>query len=423
MRKSFILFAFSAVFPAFLSAQTTTFVNQIVIGNGGVYSNPDDYVNIASYNPVNSDYSVFADIATQSVQDIIMDTSFIFVAAQDSLIVYDANTHEKINKKFIPNIRSLANNSEKLIVTRQYPAADSFIYILNKSNLEILEVITTSGETGNVVIVGDSAYIAVPGAYGTEIGKLAVIDLSNNILVKEIVFGSNAKGLSELFYHDSTIITVNTHFWDYMNNRFSISKYNFYTGDTTTIVFTGDYYGFYGNSVLADSNILIPLSSSINKINIFDNTIITWLPVNPAAQAFDSVNSIVYITESNYLTYGKLYKYDYIADLYIDSIDVGISPEAIAIDYRTTLLSTDFKNTENIKIAVYPNPCDSYVKVIVPADIKILSYAIYSIDGVLRYESNAQSDNEIPMNFMPSGVYVFEIDTNKGTSYHKIIKD
>ncbi|PJB59038.1 MAG: hypothetical protein CO098_05510, partial [Bacteroidetes bacterium CG_4_9_14_3_um_filter_41_19] len=75
----------------YLGAQSFT-VKQVMIGSGGNYANPDDFVELSSYDPVSNQSVNFGTVFTQSIQDVMISDGFLYVAAQDSIAKYDANT-------------------------------------------------------------------------------------------------------------------------------------------------------------------------------------------------------------------------------------------------------------------------------------------------------------------------------------------
>ena len=84
-----------ALLPLLTIAQKVEWVEQVIVGNGNKFeATPPyiDYVTVQTYDPSNGSTSVFDVIKTQSVQDVLIANQKIYVAAQDSIIMYDANT-------------------------------------------------------------------------------------------------------------------------------------------------------------------------------------------------------------------------------------------------------------------------------------------------------------------------------------------
>lgn len=422
MKKNYILLASFLMMIFHGNAQNSMFAKQIIIANGGSYSNPDDFVDVAVYNLETENYQVFDVIKTQSVQDVIISGNFAFVAAQDSLVKYNIDTYERVAAIELNALKKLAIYEDKLIVTRQYPETEDFIYILNQDDLSEINKLSTSGETSGIVISGDTAYVAVPGSWGTTQGKLAIIDLNTETITKEINFGSIAKGLKDVMINNSVIYTVNSHFSDYTNNVYSISKYNTLTGDTATNVFSGDYYGFYGSSILAGGKILFPLSMDIAAYSIADETVSTFTAMNPSAMVFNSIENQVIITESNYADWGKLHTYSLDGNIIGSELAIGIAPEGIAIDYRSDEGIQKQNIEKSLAIGAYPNPCSDNIFVRNMHNVDIQSIVIGDLSGRVVKQINEFSDL-INVSGLSKGVYSVQIFTKRGVYTEKLIKN
>lgn len=101
------------------------------------------------------------------------------------------------------------------------------------------------------------------------------------------------------------------------------------------------------------------------------------------------------------------------------SVIVGVQqPYQIA-----TSIDDDLYNSQSIK--VYPNPTTSYQELFYPNPINEgLFYQIYDLAGVLLVTSKIENTNStIPLNQMPSGMYVLRIIRNNNIEKTlKIIK-
>ncbi len=75
----------------------------------------------------------------------------------------------------------------------------------------------------------------------------------------------------------------------------------------------------------------------------------------------------------------------------------------------------------NSKIAVYPNPTQTYLTVQAPTEYTVESIAVYSITGQrVKYFRNI--DNLLDVSNLYKGIYFLRIKTNKGTLTKKIVK-
>lgn len=421
MKKIYMTIAAYLLVTITLTAQTNFKPHQIIIGNGGEYGNPGNNVTMASYSPETHEYSVFDEIGSQSIQNICLDSSFAYVLAQDSIIKYNLENQSRVTSTKLTALRDIEQYGENLIITRQFPADDSCVYILNKTDLSVNKIVQTTGETGGITIAGDSAYIAVPGAYGTSEGKLAVMSLDDFTITKEINFGVAGKGLSEVFYKDPYIYTVNTHFWDMTNLRYAVSEYNIENGDTATHVFNDDYYGFTGHPVMKENEILIPRSMDIAAFDIETAEITSYLNKTIAAMSYDSVNEKLYFTTTDFSTYGKMYIYNTSPLSIEDSLDVGVSPEALAIQYIVD--NTSIKTTKQKKaISLYPNPATTAIRISAENLTGEFTVKIFNAAGEKLVNKKLQKDGTLDVSNLNNGIYIVQILTAKETFVSKLLK-
>ena len=310
-------------------------LDETFIINGGVYSNESDHVSVTFYNHSDDQYQVVDSIYTQSTQDALIEGNKLFVCAEDSLIRYDVESMARQAAIELSGLNQLAVYDDKLLVSRQYPVTNQSFKILDKSSLEEIETISLSGEAAGIEVYMDSAYVAVPGAWGTPEGKLAVVDLTNLELSREINFGAEAQGLKEVFLKNSMIYTVNTNFSNTTENSFSVSCYDVFNEEIETNTITGDYYGYYGNSELVNNKIYIPVSSSIASYDLTTQEIdFDFIEIVPAALEYDSADENLHITTSDFSTYGEYQVYNLSGEQVQEAIEVGVSPEAMAHSYQ-----------------------------------------------------------------------------------------
>lgn len=319
-----------------MQVQSQETLSETFIINGGDYSNSNEHVSVSRYNHAEEEYNLVDSIYTQSTQDALVNSNNLYVCAQDSLVYYDLESMSRVAGVELSGLNQLAVYEDKLLVSRQYPATTQSFKILNKYTLEELETIELSGEAAGIRVFMDSAYVAVPGAWGTEEGRLAVIDLTGMELSREINFGADAQGLKELFLKGNAIYTVNTNFSNATENHFSVSRFDVLSEEIETTIISGDYYGYYGNSEMVDDKIYIPVSSSIASYDInTDETDFDFIDVVPAAMQYDAVNERLHITTSDYSTYGEYSVYSLEGEQVQGPESVGVSPEAMAHYYDT----------------------------------------------------------------------------------------
>ncbi|HKK10687.1 MAG TPA: hypothetical protein VJ939_07600, partial [Bacteroidales bacterium] len=333
--KNLLFFVLAVVHLAAFSQNQE--LSKTIVVSGGNYSNPNEHVAVGYFDQDPGDYHVFDSIYTQSVQSSLVDANRLFVTAGDSIVSYDLETFERLAAASFEGLNHLAVSGNKLLVTRQYPVTTESLLILDKQTLELSTLIELSGEAAGMAIDGDSAYVAVPGAWGTSNGRIAVVDLSGETLSREINLGTEAQGTKELFIRNFTLYAVNTHFSDYEANTFSVTALDLFSGTFETDILEGDYYGYYGNSVMTDSAIVIPVSSGMASYNVFSQEADPgFMSIVPSAVAFDHVDGQYHITTSDYSTYGDYQVYNQNGETVSQTFETGISPEAISLQYHVS---------------------------------------------------------------------------------------
>ncbi len=211
MKKTYFLF-FSVVLFMFnvtyVSAQHMI-VNQVIVGSGGIFGDPANNVTLASYKPDNGVTTGFGSIDTQSIQDIVIDNGFAYVAAQDSIAKYNLDTYEKVAIIAAAGVNRLLVDGDVLLASFQFPVTENFVRVFSTDDLSFISNVSeVSDESAGLLVNGNLAYVAVPGGWESTVGKIAIIDLADYSLVDEINFNVLGVGVSDLFYYNGQIMAV-----------------------------------------------------------------------------------------------------------------------------------------------------------------------------------------------------------------------
>jgi hypothetical protein len=343
MKKHYFLISMAILFA--LSVTTVSgqfYTNQVLIGNGGIYGDPSDHVTVATYNPGEQTTTTFGDIQRESIQDLIIEGSFAYVAAEDSIVKYDIDNYERVAAVYESNLSRLYCKSGKLYVSRRSdlngpPADGKYVKVYDAGNLEFLAAVDgISADAAGMAIVSDTLYVAVPGDWQATEGKFAVIDNNNN-LAREMNFGTDAVGIYDLFTDGNNIYTVNRS--PYGVTTGSVTSYNIWTTAYTTTVLNN----VVGKGVGIDGSALyLVLDYGIGSYDLNNNQILNASIVpDPgsaafqyiAAAAFDKINQLFYVTITDYFSTGEGKIYDMNGNE-TGSFDAAVSAEALAIDTR-----------------------------------------------------------------------------------------
>lgn len=400
-----------------------TIVNQIIVGSGGIYGDTTNNVTLSSFNPGNEFNTEFGDIFTQSIQDIIIDGSFAYVAAQDSIAKFNIDTYEKVSCVEASGINKLYVNGNNLFASFQFPATENFVRVYSTDELShIGDVSEVSDESAGLLVIDEYLYVAVPGGWASTVGKIAIIDINDFSLINEVDFDGEGLGIYDLFLFEEQIISVNKTPWGGTQGYISVMDKMGSNTESHIIEGTiGKMAGLKGNTLYTIMN------NSIGSINLTDFSIDDTAVV-PAASltivdaTFDTVNNLFYVTTTDYFSIGEGLIYNMNGEE-TGSFDAGISAESIAIDYRD---NTGIYNHYDNELKIYPIPA---LHMITVESINGLSYGKYRIidtrgrviqNGIINLESN---NANIDISLLETGLYFFEISNDNEKVSKTFIKN
>ena len=165
------------------TASSQAVLNQIIVVNGGTFGDPLDQVTLATVQPDLTGYTVFDVIDTEAAQDIAVRGNRAWVAALDSVVVYDIDTYNRLATIALPGVNKIEPFGDFILVGRGFGASSDFLQIRNAEDLSLVANLPVSAETGRMVLDANRAYVSVPGDFFATEGKLAVVDLVSQSLV------------------------------------------------------------------------------------------------------------------------------------------------------------------------------------------------------------------------------------------------
>ncbi|MBT1689083.1 T9SS type A sorting domain-containing protein [Dawidia soli] len=191
---------------------------QVVFVNGGQFGSLNG--NIQVYDPETNTTEKLADLdAANSVQDIEALGRYVYISADYYILKYDMTTGAEVTRRYTQDKSKTeadgqgtdthgVNHSTTLyknwlIATRQNsagPPDDGYnVRIYNKSDLSLVKKIAVSTQAADVVVVGDSAFVALNGGFLGQSGQLAIIDLVTLERKGEYDFGQEGVGIMQMF--------------------------------------------------------------------------------------------------------------------------------------------------------------------------------------------------------------------------------
>lgn len=397
-------------------------VKQVFVGSGGNYGDPDDYVGLSSYDPMSGQSNDFGTVFTQSIQDLIIKGEFLYVAAQDSIAKYNATTYERLAIAPAVGVNKLAVYEDKLLATFAYPVSENFLRIYSADNLEMLTTISEiSDEAANMLIVDDMLYVAVPGGWASTIGKMALIDLNDLLFLKEVDLGSEAAGIFNLYLYDNRIVSVNKSAWG-VNSGY-LTQVNTALTEFSHHIFP---YGLGAGVGLLNNSLYVQMDGGVGEVDLIDMTLVNSSVVEPiemgiAAAVLDTVNSLFYVTSTDYTTEG----YGYVFDMSGENtavFEAGISPEALAIDYQ--LISDVYQQKLDLTLSAFPNPASDLCHLDVPTDLAGAVWAITDLQGRTFLKGRLSDDEKqltIDISSLLPGMYISSVNNHLAQGMVKIL--
>lgn len=406
------LFFVAALTSASLYAQQ--YVHQVLIANEGFFDFQTNAIiepaTVGSYNPQTQTYTVVDTLDGQRFSsDLVIDGDFYFVAADTKIFKYNLNTHQEVGSINLPGVRNLAIAGDKLIATRgEYlQTFDSYLQIFDKNTLQLIAALDTNNgpkwATQNIVVVNNTAYVAVNNAYewGNEKGLIGQLDLNTLQYGSEIDLGAEGKNPDNMFLFNNELYTVNNKDW----SGASVSKVSL-NGAVNTQNLANAVTGC-GTSALRDDKLVYQISME-NTLN--DYSLLNMALVGPVAGisnnfydlAQEPISGNLYASATDFFSTGSVSIFDNANNL-VDQFAAGVSPGTIVFDVRASVGLTELNTT----IGVYPNPSNGIFQIagLTAGD----TYQITNATGQIIFEGQT---NTIDLRHLDAGVYL--IQTQKG---------
>jgi len=425
MKKNYFLFFMVMLFAFNVShviAQHMV-VNQVIVGSGGVYGDTTNNVELASYKPNDGITTSFGSIDTQSIQDIIISGNYAFVAAQDSIAKFDIDTYEKVAITEAIGVNKLLVNGDVLFASFQFPVTENFVKVYSAGDLSLISnVSAVSDESAGLLVNGNLVYVAVPGSWTSTVGKIAIIDLAEYSLVDEINFNALGVGVSDLFYYNNQIMAVCKTPWGgthgYLLGMNSLGTHtDVYLIEQVLGEMVGEVDGLLFTVMNGGVGVI-----DLSDFSVADSAYIEAPALTISGVAMDTIDGNFYIATTDYFSTGIGTIYNALG-IEIGTFNAGVSPDALAIDYRD---NTGIVNllSENV-IKLYPNPASDILTIKAVDGSKTNVYNILDVSGrvILKGSANLMSGSvKINVATLESGLYFFVLSDGSESITSQFIK-
>ena len=431
MKKNYFLLTaivlFASVQMMFAQNGSDRGVDQVFVVSGGAFSDPDDFVTVASYVQDEGTTTVFDTIFTQSVQSAVV-FDILYVAAQDSIVAYDVATYSRVAAIAATGVNQLFATDDLLIASFWYPDTADFVKIYNRHDLTQLAAISeVSDEAAGIAVIDNKAYVAVPGGWASTVGKMAVIDLTDYSFVQEVDLGTDGAGIKNVFaYRDqgsNRLLTVNPTPWNGTTGVVMKIDPVDMSVETTAVlnVVLGKGIGVFFD----DAQYLYALinggigSISLDDFQVADTTIVSPPAMSIAGAACDG--SQFYVTTTDYATVGDGAVYNLAGDS-VTSFEAGISAEAIAIHYVAEAVNEIFAEGS---FSVYPNPTNNNATVLNSNGVALDKVVVTDLTGrvvMLKQLNGEKSSVQLNLSGVNSGLYLVSLYGDGKVFTAKVVK-
>ena len=307
--------------------------NQILFVNGGVYGSTN--TSIMSYSPTTKESSVLDKNVgnATSVQDMIIDGGYAYVAADNYITRYDIGNKVATDSIYTQDTDSakadglgtagnglnnkMATYQNLLLVTRQNsndPPQDGYnVRVYNKGDLSLVTKIPVSDQASDIVVKDDKAYVIINGGYSGTKSSMAIINLNTLTLEKEVDLAKEGLGVTQLVVVNNKIIGARNSDY-YFTYDASVFVYDI-TSETCFNKATGSM-GFSSAPLIIeplsnDTSLFVRYNNSYISYNYNDSTLdyteIMTSPISsldPMGSSFDPIDSLYYITFAGWVGEG-----------------------------------------------------------------------------------------------------------------------
>jgi hypothetical protein len=341
---------------------------KVIIVNGGNFSDPNNVVKVATYNPFFPSQIGYREIDTikgNSVTGLSIQKEHFLVSTNDKLTLYNAATSTRLSQlRGISGVRGTAWINDTLVCAAfgyGTPAGEGTIRFYSVKPTAILEVRRIGDTTlADYPIATESdVYVGLLGLYTATTASILKIHTGLlTIAPMEINMGSRGVGYQKPILINGKLLSINTGPYGSdtsnlmtvnLNNSNAPSFQHIDRAITKTI-------GNDESSLIIHSN---TGRAGIYKYNFnFPSIGPLIFPIaDIAGGAYDAGSNEYYIASANFTGNSKLYQIRANTGS-VDSINIGTSPEQIAV-WDDRYLSVGEKIATK-SFSIYPNPATDY---------------------------------------------------------------
>ena len=194
--------------------------------NGGAFGGTKK-TELMAYDTQDKKTTSIGEVDATSVQDMIVDGAFAYVAADNYITRFNTTNNEVVATKYCQDITMMDDGKGQsgkglnnkmavyrnwLLVTRQNsggaPEDGYNVRIYNKTDLSLVTKVPVSDQATDIAVIDTMAYVMINGGWAGTTSSMAVINLNTLKLEKEVPMGEAGINVSMLIPQDTVIYCV-----------------------------------------------------------------------------------------------------------------------------------------------------------------------------------------------------------------------
>jgi hypothetical protein len=403
-----------------LHAGAQSYVHRVLVLNEGFF----DYfgtgeqvvpVTLGSYDPATGTYAAVATLnGPRFGSDVLVDGSSIYVAADDRVLRFDADSYVQTGEVPIQGARKLAVWNDQLLVTRgELGGLDHYLEVRDKNSFALLYAVTPADglvhSAEDVLVLENTAYLAVNNSFDWQnvVGRVGVLDLETGTYGTEIDLGPEGRNPERLMVHDGDIVAFN-------NKDFTGSSISRIAVDAGTLTYTNNVSlnsGCAASALVEATEQVYYMEYDQGELARYDLAsalVADTLAGSPSVYGLieDPINGVLYGTTTDYFSTGALHVLSLTGQIQ-STVPVGVAPGNLALDIRST---TAVAERSAVQLAVFPNPAQDQLTISGTATQGQLRILDATGRVVLEQPTHAaQERSVVSVAVLPAGVYTVDV--------------
>lgn len=405
----------------------TSYSQRVILVNGGQYGNQSENANVIVYDVQTKTHLVIDTIHTQSVQDVLIEGDYVYVAAQDSIVRYQVLTNgsgSRVSAEAFPGVstKTFAISGNDLLVGNWYAQSSDNLYIYDKFNLNVLDTISDVSKGAISIVTHQGfAYISQNSqttSYTDTLGYIIKLDVANRTIVDTITVNGYTEDIGQLH-----IDPITNTMWSINSGSNTISTINLITLAATNTLINADLkVGNLSQMHVLNDTLFAKMNNGIGSIHLglLDTINTNIIDTVVTAFTYDASQAKFYVTQTDFFSYASGKVYDRSGNK-LDTFVVGYSPEVIRMQYDPPVGIAEFNNNSQSTFQLFPNPASQTVNV-KGDNASFNQLRIFDLAGKLVFQETIRQE-EVILNVseLPRGIYVVQLSNQVEQLNKKLI--